>query len=182
MRVISLILLCFLPYLASANDDLSSMIERYNVQKTGDYLDDQSLAYLSHEIGMLLLANEEYGPSIGYFQTALGIDQNIDPDDPLLGGRWTYLGQAYVFNGQFEKGIEAFQKALAVDERHYTFDHLNNGIANGNMGWALIKSRNYRKANEHLTVACKIFSKQLGENHPQTQDCLKKLKVTLKYL
>ncbi|TRO11612.1 tetratricopeptide repeat protein [Ectopseudomonas mendocina] len=158
------------------------MIERYNLEKTGDYLHKQSLAFLSHEIGVRLLEGQDYKAAIPYFQTALDIDQTLDPDDPLLGGRWTYLGQAYVFDGQFQKGLESLRAALEVDERHYPAEHLNIGIANGNLGWAMIRSRQYQKANEHLQIACDIFAKQLGEQDPQTLDCHKKLDVTLKYL
>lgn len=182
MRVVSFFLLCLLPCLVSANDGLSGMIERYQAERAGDYLHKQSLAYLSHDIGMRLMENKDYASSIPYFQTALDIDQSIDPDDALLGGRWTYLGQAYMFDGQFAKGIAALEKALHVDQQHYPDDHLNIGIANGNMGWALIMTRNYQKANEHLLLACAIFSTQLGEDHPQTLDCHKKLDVTRKYL
>ncbi|TRO32700.1 tetratricopeptide repeat protein [Pseudomonas sp. ALS1131] len=158
------------------------MIERYNLEKTGDYLHKQSLAFLSHEIGVRLLEGQDYKAAIPYFQTALDIDQTLDPDAPLLGGRWTYLGQAYVFDGQFQKGLESLRAALEVDERHYPAEHLNIGIANGNLGWAMIRSRQYQKANEHLQIACSIFTKQLGEQDPQTLDCHKKLDVTLKYL
>ena len=66
-----------------------------------------------------------------------------------------------------------------MDERHYPAEHLNIGIANGNLGWAMIRSRQYQKANEHLQIACDIFAKQLGEQDPQTLDCHKKLNVTL---
>lgn len=46
----------------------------------------------------------------------------------------------------------------------------------------MIMSRPYRQAHEHLTIACDIFARQLGENAPQTLDCHKKLNVTFKYL
>lgn len=182
MRVVILFLICLLPHWALADESLSRMIERYNLQKTGDYLHKQSLAFLSHEIGVRLLESQDYKAAIPYFQTALDIDQTLDPDAPLLGGRWTYLGQAYVFDGQFQKGLESLRAALEVDERHYPAEHLNIGIANGNLGWAMIRSRQYQKANEHLQIACSIFTKQLGEQDPQTLDCHKKLDVTLKYL
>lgn len=182
MRVVILFLICLLPHWALADESLSRMIERYNLEKTGDYLHKQSLAFLSHEIGVRLLESQAYKAAIPYFQTALDIDQTLDPDDPLLGGRWTYLGQAYVFDGQFQKGLESLRAALEVDERHYPAEHLNIGIANGNLGWAMIRSRQYQKANEHLQIACDIFAKQLGEQDPQTLDCHKKLNVTLKYL
>jgi len=182
MRVVILFLICLLPHWALADESLSRMIERYNLEKTGDYLHKQSLAFLSHEIGVRLLESQDYKAAIPYFQTALDIDQTLDPDDPLLGGRWTYLGQAYVFDGQFQKGLESLRAALEVDERHYPAEHLNIGIANGNLGWAMIRSRQYQKANEHLQIACSIFTKQLGEQDPQTLDCHKKLDVTLKYL
>lgn len=182
MRVVILFLICLLPHWALADESLSRMIERYNLEKTGDYLHKQSRAFLSHEIGVRLLESQAYKAAIPYFQTALDIDQTLDPDDPLLGGRWTYLGQAYVFDGQFQKGLESLRAALEVDERHYPAEHLNIGIANGNLGWAMIRSRQYQKANEHLQIACDIFAKQLGEQDPQTLDCHKKLNVTLKYL
>ncbi|MDF2077103.1 tetratricopeptide repeat protein [Pseudomonas mendocina] len=182
MRVVILFLICLLPHWALADESLSRMIERYNLEKTGDYLHKQSLAFLSHEIGVRLLESQDYKAAIPYFQTALDIDQTLDPDAPLLGGRWTYLGQAYVFDGQFQKGLESLRAALEVDERHYPAEHLNIGIANGNLGWAMIRSRQYQKANEHLQIACSIFTKQLGEQDPQTLDCHKKLDVTLKYL
>ena len=182
MRVVILFLICLLPHWALADESLSRMIERYNLEKTGDYLHKQSLAFLSHEIGVRLLESQDYKAAIPYFQTALDIDQTLDPDAPLLGGRWTYLGQAYVFDGQFQKGLESLRAALEVDERHYPAEHLNIGIANGNLGWAMIRSRQYQKANEHLQIACSIFTKQLGEQDPQTLDCHKKLNVTLKYL
>ncbi len=158
------------------------MIERYESQKNGNYLNNQQLAFLSHDIGMRLLASEKYDAAITYFKTALEIDQNIDINDPYLGGRWTYLGQAYTFSGQINKGIESLQRALQIDELHYPDGHLNIGIAHGNLGWALIRSRNYQKANKHLKIACTIFLAALGEIHPQTLDCHKKMNVTLKHL
>ena len=182
MRVVILFLICLLPHWASADEALERMIGRYHQEKTDDYLHKQSLAFLSHEIGVRLLEGQDYKAATPYFRTALDIDRNLDPDDPYLGGRWTYLGQAYVFDGQFRKGLESLRKALQVDERHYPAEHLNIGIANGNLGWAMIRSRHYRQANEHLQIACGIFTKQLGEQDPQTLDCHKKLNVTLKYL
>lgn len=107
MRVVVFFLICLLPHWALADEALSRMIERYNLEKTDDYQHKQSLAFLSHEIGMRLLERQDYKAAIPYFQTALAVDQNLDPDDPYLGGRWTYLGQAYVFDGQFQKGLES---------------------------------------------------------------------------
>ncbi|HBZ94351.1 MULTISPECIES: tetratricopeptide repeat protein [unclassified Pseudomonas] len=182
MRAMLLVLVCLLPLWASAEEALGRMIERYNQERTDDYLHKQSLALLSHEIGIRLLENQDYAASIAYFQTALDIDQNLDPDDPYLGGRWTYLGQAYMFDGQFQKGLESLRTALEVDELHYPAEHLNIGIANGNMGWALILARQYRQANDHLQIACAIFTRQLGEQDKQTVDCHKKLDMTRKYL
>lgn len=182
MRLFLVFFLSLLPGLSSADVELDNMIERYESQKNGDYLNNQELAFLSHDIGMRLLASKQYDAAITYFKTALEIDQNIDMNDPYLGGRWTYLGQAYTFSGQINKGIESFQRALQIDEQHYPDGHLNIGIAHGNLGWALIRSRNYQRANEHLTIACAIFLAELGENHPQTLDCHKKMNVTLKHL
>ncbi len=87
-----------------------------------------------------------------------------------------------MFDGQFQKGLESLRTALEVDELHYSAEHLNIGIANGNMGWALILARQYRQANDHLQIACAIFTRQLGEQDTQTLDCHKKLDVTRKYL
>ncbi|WP_457977498.1 hypothetical protein L0Y47_16810 [Ectopseudomonas composti] len=87
-----------------------------------------------------------------------------------------------MFDGQFQLGITPLHKALAMHERHYPAEHLNIGIAHGNMGWAMIMSRPYRQAHEHLTIACDIFARQLGESAPQTLDCHKKLNITLKHL
>lgn len=182
MRVVLFFLICLLPHWASADEALERMIARYDQEKTDDYLHKQSLAFLSHEIGIRLLENQNYKASIPYFQTALDIDKALDPDDPYLGGRWTYLGQAYMFGGQVQKGLESLRTALEVDERHYPAEHLNIGIANGNLGWALILSRRYQEANDHLKIACRIFTRQLGEQDPQTLDCHKKLDVTLKHL
>lgn len=182
MRLALVIFLSLLPSLSSADAELNNMIESYESQKSGDYLNNQELAFLSHEIGMRLLASKKYDSAITYFKTALEIDQNIDINDPYLGGRWTYLGQAYMLNGQINNGIESLQRALQIDEQHYPNGHLNIGIAHGNLGWAFIRSRNYQRANEHLKIACAIFSAALGKNHPQTLDCHKKLNATLKYL
>ncbi|OLS60544.1 hypothetical protein PSEMO_45870 [Pseudomonas putida] len=182
MRLVLVILLFLLPSLSSADTELDNMIESYELQKSGDYLNNQELASLSHEIGIRLLANKKYGSAITYFKTALEIAQNIDINDPYLGGRWTYLGQAYTFDGQINNGLQSLQRALQIDEQHYPSGHLYIGISHGNLGWALIRSRNYRMANEHLKIACAIFSTELGENHPQTLDCDKKMSVTLKHL
>lgn len=182
MRVVLFFLICLLPHWASADEALERMIERYNLEKSGDYLHKQSLAFLSHEIGVHLLQSQNYAASIPYFQTALDIDRNLAPDDPYLGGRWTYLGQAYIFDGQVQKGLESLRKALEVDERHYPAEHLNIGIAHGNLGWAMIRSRQYLQAHEHLQIACDIFAKQLGAQDRQTLDCHEKLNVTRKYL
>lgn len=182
MRLALALFLSLLPSLSSADIELDNMIESYKSQKSGDYLNNQELAFLSHKIGMHLLANEQYDSAITYFKTALEIDQNIDANDPYLGGRWTYLGQAYTFSGQINNGIESLQRALQIDEQHYPAGHLNIGISHGNLGWALIRSRNYQRANEHLKIACAIFATEFGENHPQTLDCHKKMNVTLKHL
>ena len=182
MHLFLVFFLSLLPGLSSADAEPDNMIERYESQKNGDYLNNQKLAFLSHDIGMRLLASKQYDAAITYFKTALEIDQNIDINDPLLGGRWTYLGQAYTFSGQISNGIESLQRALQIDEQHYPDGHLNIGIAHGNLGWALIRSRNYQKANEHLKVACAILLAELGENHSQTLDCHKKMNVTLKHL
>lgn len=182
MRLALVLFLSLLPSLSSADIELNNMIESYESQKSGDYLNNQELAFLSHEIGMRLLANKEYGSAITYFKTALEIDRSIDINDPSLGGRWTYLGQAYTLNGQINNGIESLQRALQIDEQHYPNGHLNIGIAHGNLGWALIRSRSYQRANEHLKIACAIFLAEFGENDPQTLDCHKKLNVTLKHL
>lgn len=182
MRLALVLFLSLLPSLSSADTELDNMVKSYESQKSGDYLNNQKLAFLSHEIGMRFLASEKYDSAINYFKTALEIDQNIDINDPNLGGRWTYLGQAYTLNGQIDNGIESLQRALQIDEQHYPNGHLNIGISHGNLGWALIRSRDYQKANEHLKIACAIFLAELGEHHPQTLDCHKKLNVTLKHL
>ncbi len=150
MRLALVLFLSLFSSLSFADTELDNMIESYELQKSGDYLNNQELAFLSHEIGMRLLASKQYDSAVTYFETALEIDQNIDVNDPSLGGRWTYLGQAYAFDGQIDKGIESLQRALQIDKQHYPGRHLNIGIAHGNLGWALIRSRNYQMANEHL--------------------------------
>ncbi|WP_440977429.1 hypothetical protein [Pseudomonas fluorescens] len=86
MRLSLVLFLSLLPSLSSADIGLNNMIESYESQKSGDYLNDQELSFLSHEIGMRLLASEKYDSAITYFKTALEIDQNIDKNDPGLGG------------------------------------------------------------------------------------------------
>jgi hypothetical protein len=64
MRLALVLFLSLLPSLSSADIELNNMIESYESQKSGDYLNNQELAFLSHEIGMRLLANKQYDSAI----------------------------------------------------------------------------------------------------------------------
>jgi anaphase-promoting complex subunit 3 len=116
---------------------------------------DVDLAYMSHELveadrlspqawcalGNAFSSQGEHDQAVRCFRRATQLD-------PRFAYAFTLAGHEHVANEEFEKGLQAFRRAIAVERRHY------NGWYG--LGQVFEKLGRYEAAREHYACAARI--------------------------
>jgi len=86
--------------------------------------------------------------------------------DPEYSEAYNNLGLAYRSNGDYDRAIEYYQKALKIDLKQLGPDHPNVATRYNNLGVAFDNKGDHDRAIEYYQKSLKIGMKQLGPDHP----------------
>ena len=78
------------------------------------------------------------------------------------------LGGVYEAQGEYEKALENYRKALSIKERVLGKNHPATAATYNNMGGVYRAKGEYEKALEYYGKALEIFERVLGKDHPDT--------------
>ena len=79
------------------------------------------------------------------------------------------LGRALNYAGLYDKALEHYQKALAIDLKQLGPEHPYVAMSYNNMAYVYKAKKDLVKAKEYWEKAYAIFSEKLGPNHPNTK-------------
>ncbi len=92
--------------------------EGLNVVDMKFYNADILHAALHHELGIALFRQGQKVESIQHFLESIALRRDLNGDnDPLLADTYNKLGVNYYMVGEFDKALEAYQKALHLSDR-----------------------------------------------------------------
>ena len=132
----------------------------------GIALDD--LPYLS----MGLFASDylaDYQTSMMYNQTYLMMAQFSGKEDTSdTATSYNNIGAVYCSQGDYDKALEYYSKALAIKEKVLGLEHPDTATFYGNIGAVYYNLGDYDKALEYYFKALAIREKVLGKEHPST--------------
>ena len=80
------------------------------------------------------------------------------------------MAVVYKAQGDYEKALEYYDKALKVRERVLGSGHPSTATTYNNMAGVYQAQGDYEKALEYYEKALTVFMAKLGANHPYTQD------------
>jgi len=132
---------------------LKVQFEKATRELTATELNNKALALWSHSY------YTDVSKAIALLKQAIQID-------PEYGEAYNNLGLAYRSNGDYDRAIEYYQKALKIDLKQLGPGHPDVAIRYNNIGLAYKRKGNYNKALEYYQKALKIDLKQLGPDHP----------------
>ena len=126
-------------------------------------LQPQNGLYLN-DLGNFLITMAHYNEAIDNLNRAL---KHIPADSQELEGTINNnLGLAYHNKGEYDKAIEYYQKAIAIDKKFYGEEHPEIAIDYNNLGLAYRNKGEYDKAIDYYQKALAIDKKFYGEEHP----------------
>jgi len=79
---------------------------------------------------------------------------------------WNNLGYHYKMVAEYPGAVSAYERALAIDERHFGSDHPNVAIRVNNLGLVLKDLSDLAGARHHYERALAIWETALGAEHP----------------
>ena len=86
-----------------------------------------------------------------------------------MASSYNNIGAVHVNKGEYDKALEHFQKALAIDLKQLGPEHPDVAASYHNMAYVYKAKKDLAKAKEYWEKAYAIFSKKLGPNHPYTK-------------
>jgi len=114
-----------------------------------------------------------YDLSRDYAKRALMLSRQHDFDDPeTLAAIWLNMATALDGLGSYEEALDAFQTALAVQERLTGKQHPAYAVILNNLALYYYKLERYDEAADALTQSVSIRRQTLGDTHPQTATAL----------
>lgn len=78
------------------------------------------------------------------------------------------IGWVYKYQGDYDKALEYYFKALEIWEKVFGTEHPNMASSYNNIGMVYYNQGDYYKALEHLFKALAIWETVLGTEHPDT--------------
>ncbi len=91
---------------------------------------------------------------------------DLSKDDMDKASGYTYLGLAYDSKGDYDRAIEYFKKALAIDLKKLGPEHPSVAGNYNSLGSAYQRKGDYDRAIEYYQKALAIDLKKLGPEHP----------------
>ena len=90
-------------------------------------------------------------------------------DHPAVAASYTNIGIVYKRQGQYERALEYYQKALEIYIKVSGQEHPDVAVSYQNLAAVYQSQGNHVQTKEMATKAYHIFLKKLGPDHPQTQ-------------
>ena len=79
------------------------------------------------------------------------------------------IGAVHDNKGEYDKALEHYQKALAIELKQLGLEHPSVATSYNNMAYIYKTKKDLAKAKEYWEKAYAIFSEKLGPNHPNTK-------------
>ena len=92
------------------------------------------------------------------------------PSRGQLSYLYNELGLALDNAAQYDKALENYQKALAIQLKQLGPGHPSVATSYNNMAHVYYAKKDLAKAKEYLGKAYAIYLKKLGPNHPDTKN------------
>lgn len=109
--------------------------------------------------------NRGHPEAEGLFATSLELRLAALPDDhPLIATGHLDLADNLRVQGRVEEAMPHYERALALRREHFGDDSIEHAQVLNNMALALIRSAEYRRAEESLRRALEIRRRHLGEH------------------
>ena len=83
----------------------------------------------------------------------------------------------YSEQGDYEKALEYYGKALAISERVLGTGHPDTAVTYNNMAWVYSEQGDYEKALKYYKRANAVFLSVFGANHPHTRVIQRNIKA-----
>ena len=135
-------------------DRLKEEFRKTSRQLTATELNEKALALWDHGFYTDVIR------AIGYLKDAI----RLDPD---YGEAYNNIGMAYYSEGEYDRAIEYYQKALKIDLKKLGPEHPDTAIRYNNIGTGYYSKGEYDRAIEYYQKALKIDLKKLGAEHPK---------------
>ena len=82
------------------------------------------------------------------------------------------IGDVYRAQGDNDKALEYYLKALAIREKVLGTEHPDTATSYNNIGWAYRGKDDFATALDYYNKAYHIRKSKLGEKHPSTKESL----------
>jgi tetratricopeptide (TPR) repeat protein len=86
-----------------------------------------------------------------------------------VAGSYNNIGLVHYNKGEYDKALENYQKALAIDLKQLGPEDTLVAISYNNMAFVYKAKKDLAKAKEYWEKAYAICLKKLGPNHPTTK-------------
>ncbi|CAF4183431.1 unnamed protein product, partial [Adineta steineri] len=153
--------------------DTTNQLYQVELELTSD--DDQQLRFLTDQIreeagdgtgwkklGKLLLKIGQYNKAEELYNVLL--EQTSDESEKEH--YYNQLGGVHLNQGEYEKAIWYFEKALDIQQKVLALCHPSLAISYNNIGLMYNKMGEYSKALSYYEKALEIYQKTLPSNHP----------------
>ena len=91
-------------------------------------------------------------------------------EHPDTATTYNNMAMVYTDQGEYEKALEYYGKALSIRERVLGTEHPATATTYNNMAVVFRAQGDYEKALEYFKKARDVFVMKLGEAHPYTKD------------
>ncbi|HEY9177183.1 MAG TPA: tetratricopeptide repeat protein, partial [Flavipsychrobacter sp.] len=122
-----------------------------------DYLD--KAGRLSRDLGYV-------DNAIHYLQRAIDIEEKQNALQPDLAALYNGIGLVWFSKGAYDRAIDYYEQALAIDKQHYGESHPNTAADYNNLGSVWYIKGEYDKSIEYFELALAIDREYHGELHP----------------
>ena len=100
-----------------------------------------------------------------------------DREDTDAGALFNNMAGVYEDQGDYEKALEYYGKALAIRERVLGTGHPDTAVTYNNMALVYSNQGDYEKALKYYKRANAVFLSAFGENHPNTRVIQRNIKA-----
>jgi tetratricopeptide (TPR) repeat protein len=129
--------------------------------------EESAKAPIYHQLGLIKNRLGEYQEAIGFYETALAIQQqSLPPNHPGLASSYNNIGSVYGNMGDYPKALSSYEKALAIQQQSLPPNHPDLASSYNNIGSVYGNIGDYPKALSSYEKALAIRQQSLPPNHP----------------
>ena len=128
---------------------------------------DESIATLLNNLGLVWDSKGNYDKAIDYYEKALQINMKALGENHIeVATNYNNLGSAWQSKGDYDKAIDYFEKALQIDLNAFGGQHPKVATRFNNLGSAWYSKGKYNKAIDYYEKALQIDLNAFGDQHP----------------